>query len=280
MSNDTKITSEDIAKMLDVSTQWNTEEAQELRKHILQRFDTVMSLIERDAWLKSIMQTYREDPNNAERILASFRRSLLKNIVKGEMSSVTVSDKKDIGELNSDSILLDDLSNALKRQYTGEWYAPEMIDALSKSGTQYLEVFLRYYGWRMSSSQDRDSMSEFDDREDDSQTHDAMIDLDDIVIIKILVSCVQSYLRYFWQKIQLPHTDHAIIHDFYIKEVASGRWKAFKDIMQQMRKILFDGYICDQLDDVEYNYPSIITELVQEWDSYALEMSFIHLREV
>lgn len=49
----------------------------------------------------------------------------------------------------------------------------------------------------MSSSQDRDSMSEFDDREDDSQTHDAMIDLDDIVIIKILVSCVQSYLRYF-----------------------------------------------------------------------------------
>lgn len=47
-----------------------------------------------------------------------------------------------------------------------------------------------------------------------------------------------------------------------------------------MRKILFDGYICDQLDDVEYNYPSIITELVQEWDSYALEMSFIHPREV
>lgn len=267
------ITSADIGKILNLSLQEETAQSKALRECIAEKFENIMTLVEQDDSLKWMIESHQKQPNT--KTLHAFQQALLKKIsqhdAKEDQEDVASSEKTTKNDPHR--LRLETLGDFLKELYARNWYTWAWLKSFSSTATKYIIALCDIFA---------DTIPKDDDDIDDDATYDKndtniqknTLSTEEMTVIRIITSSIQSYMHYLEQTLQRPH-EHDNSRQFFAQEKKNGRWDCMEKCVTQMRKIIFYENLSDQIEDIDYGYIEVIMTMISDWDAYAIEMNNI-----
>ncbi len=117
-------------------------------------------------------------------------------------------------------------------------------------------------------------MLECEEDDEDGVEVGRMLDIDDITSLKIIGSVVQTYFDYIEsQRNHIKSTKDE--RNIFNKEFKSGRIFYIRDIIDALRAMLFESYLCECINRREFKYTdNVIRKLIEQWDRYRMEVHF------
>lgn len=281
-------TSTEVQKLLAFATQWKSKTAQALAKIVREKFDTVMDLVEKDAEIGIMVLDFiikNEKFTGPE--TQKFRKMVLQALEKpnqnqkdssSEDLDLEMGDGEDFGTPELAKIAL-----SIRLLYSSTWYSKEKVDDFSSASQDYLDAFLDFYGegedlsdktWTVKTKEKKSKKNKKEEKwkETEEDPYDGFLKAGDMVIVKTIITMLQSYLdallRKMWGASNTPEATKNVLH----KEIENGRWHKLAKILTRIKKIPFQHNIMENLEDFDYSFDEAMGHLLECWDSYGIQI--------
>ncbi len=158
--------------------------------------------------------------------------------------------------------------------YSNQWFHVEKVFDFQETAVKFIDALSNFYD----SSEDQEDEIGFGDllEEDDEDGGEVgrMLDMDDMNNLKIIVSAVQTYLDYIEaRRDHIKSTKDE--RNIFNKEMQSGRIFHIRTIVDALRAILFESYLCECINRRSFKYTDdTLRKLIVQWDKYRMEVHF------
>lgn len=281
-------TSAEVQKTLAFAMKWKSKTAGELAKIVKEKFDTVMDLIENDQEIALFVHDFTIKSNKLEQLkrgeIQRFRKLIIQAIENpnqsGSQSGIDweVGNGEDFG-----SPELAKLAMEIRLLYSSIWYSKERVNDFSGASQDYLHAFLEFYwdaeddtsdkNWTVKTKTKKSWKNKKEEKwkETEDDPYDGFLKAGDMVIVKTIITMLQSYLDALLRKMGAPNTAEST-QVVLQKEVENGRWKSLAKITTKLKRIPFQHNIMENLEEFDYSFDDVLSTLLECWDSYGIQI--------
>lgn len=279
-------TSTEVQKLLAFATKWTWKTAQALAKIVREKFDIVMDIVEKDGEIGMMVLDFmikKEKFTGPE--TQKFRKMVLKALENPQQKNSSsqepdfeMGDVEDFWSPELAKIALD-----LRLLYSSTWYSKEKVDDFSSAGQDYLDAFLEFYGdeedisdktWTVKTKEKKSKKNKKEEKwkEDDEDPYNGFLKAGDMVIVKTIITMLQSYLDALLRKMWGTSNTSEATKDVLQNEIRNGRWQKLAKILTRLKKIPFQHNIMENLEEFDYSFDDALSTLLECWDSYGIQI--------
>lgn len=280
-------TSTEVQKLLAFATKWKSKTAQNLAQVVREKFETVLDVVEKDGEigmmvldfiLKKEKFTSHETQKFRKMVLQALEKPHQHQKATWEDMDLEMGDGEDFGTPE-----LAKLALSIRLLYSSTWYSREKVDDFSSVSQDYLDAFLEFYGegedlsdknWTVKTKEKKSKKNKKEEKwkEDDEDPYNGFLKAGDMVIVKTIITMLQSYLDALLRKMWGESATSEATKNILQKEIENGRWNKLAKILTRIKKIPFQHNIMDNLEEFDYSFDDAMSTLLECWDSYGIQI--------
>lgn len=286
MSLRKKPTSEDIWRALTLASSGPSDWAKKLRSIIGGKFEDVMDMIDSspevlDAISGLILKKQSHWSDHIQEETLRLLQILMKTLAPPEWLTSTT----DYNEQFWNEELMK-IGLQIRWVYTNgtPWYSSEKLQLMSDLAVSFLDAFLFFYSqnyqrepkeststWVIVATKKKEKKHKKESWEEDDED---FISSGDAAILMAIFTLLKSYIDYLSRNVK-NLLDKKDTKNFFTTQSKNWRWKKFEKIITKLKTIIFEKDILDATSSFGYSFEDNLTTLLQDWDSFGIQMEEI-----